>query len=1237
MNYDEQASGDGITREALHRFLSAGPRPAHEDGFPANSGSVSGVCPERGSYLSLALGRAQHPEAEFLLTHASECPDCGRILAASVQSLEGQPSPEETAAIAKLAAGTVEWQQQMARQLALTKAQPRPGWFGSPARWIAVGSVAAAMLAATALWLMRRDASAPDRQIASAYTESRTQELRIPEAGYAPLSPRSHTRGAGTDREPAVLLEARARLARELGRAPQSAHWLQLQARADLLEEKYDAAADVLDRLIAQGPVTPALLTDDAAAYYQRGLVSGSEGDRSTALDYLMRADELAPTDPVVLFNEAIVMEDRAQMMNAVEVWNRYITVERDPQWLAEGKRKLQALEATLNRLKTHQSRINRMLATPAAMDALANDPVTLASFDEELSSYDLDRLLPVAFPVVEESDRPAGGVSGSSRVETGNAHLARGSPCLDSCRAAGRLLKAIGRSLEIHHHDYWLTDLLSLDIDSLPGPAARRFAEAAGLTATASRENAIGNANEGARMAGESRALFEQLRSTAGSQPGMLTAASTGEQRASVEYLFALQRKADFRECRLFAKHNLNGIYSGRVEAVRYPWMAAQGLATEGICDDTPESRAQGRARGKAALATAKYANYFLIEARIELMLAKNELDSFERESSDRELMASLRRLYKGDVPAIRIANAMASFAEEESPLSHADACFLREAMDWYEVAGSRSHAAIERLHLARAELRLGATGEASEQIRLAREEDGPSASGKASGANFSTEHILFASTMLEQGNLTEASKYLDSAGVELTSTSDTWLLRQYTAERGMLELARGHFRQAAEILDSEIRASEGRSGLGNDAEAETAFAQQDHDLYAELAAAWLAQGRSPDSILALWERFRLRSRNLPIADCRGKALDCDVAELIVARKELGKSLVIGQIVLLDRVLVYRVDELSVTFSNATLGRRHLIDAARQLQRAASSPYTSLETASKLGAEVSDAVLPKLPATLDPGGSILLEADTPLDSLPWPVLPTPSGPLGLQYPIVNAPSILNTMPEAKGSALKFQSALIVGASVGGGGEPPLPDAMREATSVAELLHAPNLLVGDQATANHLATALSSATILHFAGHARQTPDGTELMLAASPGEERPWLDASFLRRHPPRQCRLAVLSACSTGIQESSWNRSLEDIVHTLAAQGTREVVATGWQIDSQASVPFMNVFYQSLARGNTVASALTSARKIQSRNPLYNKPYYWAGYYAASGEFRVTKGRSHDDARNSKEKQRS
>jgi tetratricopeptide (TPR) repeat protein len=215
-------------------------------------------------------------------------------------------------------------------------------------------ALAASLLISVGLFSWWRMANNPENRLAEAYAHDRIFDLRMPGAGFAEVTPKMHLRGGTTGRESAKLLDARARIEQRLVAAPEDAHWLQLEARSDILEESFDSAIDILDRLMAAGPVSSSLLLDDAAAYFQRGEATGSEDDRAKALDLLRRADEQAPGDPVVLFNEAVAMEDRGQVMNAVETWNRYLRLERDPRWLAEGRRRLEALEQKLNQLKAH-------------------------------------------------------------------------------------------------------------------------------------------------------------------------------------------------------------------------------------------------------------------------------------------------------------------------------------------------------------------------------------------------------------------------------------------------------------------------------------------------------------------------------------------------------------------------------------------------------------------------------------------------------------------------------------------------------------------------------------------------------------------------------------------------------------------------------------------------------------------------------------------------------------------
>jgi hypothetical protein len=484
-----------------------------------------------------------------------------------------------------------------------------------------------------------------------------------------------------------------------------------------------------------------------------------------------------------------------------------------------------------------------------------------------------------------------------------------------------------------------------------------------------------------------------------------------------------------------------------------------------------------------------------------------------------------------------------------------------------------------------------------------------------------------MMVSAMLEAGDLSSTQRYLNKAAKPLMHTSDTYLERMDAMNRGQLELALGHPDRSQSLLETAIRLSEGSDVRRADTATSAEFGAEDHDAYAELAASWLAQGRSAESVVALWERFRLRSRGLPIAQCRDGALDCELPRLLAEQRKLGGSVMMGQIVLLDRVLVYRMDSAGVQWTERRVPRRELLDWAQRLEQAVSSPHTSMETATKLGSELSKTVLPGLPARISGTDSLLLEPDPQLANLAWPVLPTAAGPLGLAYPLAEMRSLL--APDS-GRGLREpglgERALVVGASVAAEGEPPLPEAMSEATDVARLMHAPEILLGERATAARVGADLGSATIFHFAGHAVRTPDGTELLLAASSrGDRQPWVDGKFLSQHPPRACRLAVLSACATGTREAAWSHPLDSMVERLASLGVPEVVATRWQIDSEASVPLIDAFYGGLAQGDTPAMALASARRVQFGNSSYRNPYYWGAYYVTGREIEHPLGENH------------
>ena len=105
-------------------------------------------------------------------------------------------------------------------------------------------------------------------------------------------------------------------------------------------------------------------------------------------------------------------------------------------------------------------------------------------------------------------------------------------------------------------------------------------------------------------------------------------------------------------------------------------------------------------------------------------------------------------------------------------------------------------------------------------------------------------------------------------------------------------------------------------------------------------------------------------------------------------------------------------------------------------------------------------------------------------------------------------------------------------------------------------------------------------------------------------------LDGKRLAAEDWSRCRLAVLSACSTGTGESRGPVNPESLVRGMLWAGIARVVATRWNVDAEASVLFMDRFYDALLSGAGVAPALQRAALRLRENPATNHPYFWAGF---------------------------
>jgi CHAT domain-containing protein len=781
------------------------------------------------------------------------------------------------------------------------------------------------------------------------------------------------------------------------------------------------------------------------------------------------------------------------------------------------------------------------------------------------------------------------------------------------------------------------------------------------GFLANAMHDDLTGVPLEGVGLARKSKTLFERLRTSERGNAVMQRAARAGEARAAVESVYALGLQQYLGDCRTLTGqldppnrtmrravsrpgHPVEGTEAGPWEG--YPWIDAQLRIEEMICDDTPETREARRERLAWAEQIAQQSEYHLLSVRAHVMEGGAAQETGDQETASRLIQQSLRELYQGDSPPFRIANTIGMLMDGDrtSPRRYSFEVYVRESLGWWQMQEVLPHEAMLYLELAGAEMRIGKTRQAADHIGQAQAAIQKIGQQKAFAQQLVQVDIDLAGALLEHGDAPAAGRFLDAASSNMNRYSVQWALRRYAAARGQMEIAGGHLDEAEKLLEAEIHASEGNGSVA-DPEITADYAQTDHDLYAELAGVWLAQGREPKRILALWERFRLLVLGEPVQHCPDNGLDCDQSRLAEVQRGLSGRLLIGQILLPDRVLVYRVDGVHIAWSQTMGPRQTVPDEANRLQAAASSPYTSLETAEMLGSQLSAALLPALPEEAKGEATLLLEADPLLRNLPWPVLPSRRGPLGIVYPLEEIGAFLEAgqnldspwSGELSGAGVQDPArALVIGASIGDVGQPPLPDAAEEARVVGGLIHAQTVLIGQDATIASVANDLGSATVFHFAGHAVPSKDGTRLVLAGTPdwdeaekGEatSESGIDGNFLRRHIPRACRLAVLSACTTGQRENSVDHPFQDMVATLGSLGVREVVATRWPIDSSTTVPFMSEFYKGITTGRNVALSLREARRVEFEKLSLKHPYTWGAFYVTGRGFHRL-GRSKGDS---------
>jgi CHAT domain-containing protein len=196
-------------------------------------------------------------------------------------------------------------------------------------------------------------------------------------------------------------------------------------------------------------------------------------------------------------------------------------------------------------------------------------------------------------------------------------------------------------------------------------------------------------------------------------------------------------------------------------------------------------------------------------------------------------------------------------------------------------------------------------------------------------------------------------------------------------------------------------------------------------------------------------------------------------------------------------------------------------------------------------------------------------------------------------------------------------------ADLSGIGLHDLPQTREEVLEIGKIVGADAvLLLGKDATETAFKKEpLNQFRILHLAVHGiadTQYPERSALVLGVDPKSD----DDGLLQVREIIRLRLnaelTTLSACDSGVGKLQGEEGVSNLVEAFLVAGSKSVVASLWNVDDTSTRALMEDFYQRLAQGESISSALRNAKlDFLSTFGDQERPYYWAAFISVGETF--------------------
>lgn len=1075
------------------------------------------------------------------------------------------------------------------------------------AAWFSVNRFAAAALGAVIVTIgfiawyaaQRQDGSgAVIASLNKAYERERPLESRITGLGYAPkIDRRGNSQSAvdGTARDKAELLALTAKGENE------SAENLHQLARVYLAKRDFDAAAKLLERSVALDPENTLAAADLGTAYLELGgTLPDEDGGRrlelyARALEQFDKALSRQPALAEPRFNRAIALEKMAQPKQAAEAWRKYLEIDPSSRWADEARQRLAALESATSTAATSESLLAEFLTAYRQNDD--EKAFRIVSKNREMIT---GKLIPQQLAFLF-----TGSANAAERVDIVNAMRFIGAAELR------RTADPFWKDLADHY-------------------AASGEANIAGLRAGhAAIRSGYANALEG-----NYETAFSDFRSArtsfdfAGSMP----------EAAITDYWIGYT--AD-RLGRIAEADAVLAEAASKARPKRYSWLMSQYLCWLGQI---------AFARNESSRSNA-----FAVEA---LTFADSVSDDYNRQKLF-DLLTLNHRGIGAFTEALHYAERSLTLANDPASTPRQRWRTLNTAAELFLSMGY--HAAAESLERESLELNRSGINEGTfEHMSLLRLGQMSALRGEQQRSADYLEQSRAVLQNFDAGERARHTAYLDLTTAHVLRDagrcpdalplyeraieyydSGEFTVDRYDAYKGRLICYLNDGNSAA--VDVQVPKVFGildryRESIREES-SRNAFFGKEQEIYDALIDFELTRGDA-EKAFEFAERSRARTLLDMIANASqdGRAdtepqLPAEFArplELAAIRQQMPENAQLVQFTLLDaRIATWMIDRdtfRSVTTPMTGDELRELIaDYIALISMPGNSAHHRRDA---IGRRLGELLFEPLREWLDPSKTIVIVPDKSIAALPFGSLIAPASGdyLIKQFEFQYAPSssiYISAGNGSAGTATSDEKLLAVGDPAfdrsAFRGFDELPAAEREASSVAEYYPGATTLLNSAATRDSVLAGLKRSEVFHFAGHYvydGRSPMRSGLLLA---GSNNTLLANSDIARMRFDRLNLVVLSACETGSEQIMNGEGMLGAARTFLAAGIPMVIASHWDVDSEATAELMTNFHK-LRKSNGLSSvrALRAAQlsMLESPDPRLREPFYWAPFitYGAS-----------------------